>query len=140
MSLGEQSSLIVKNRFSIYSGTCVYVRNHAALTLGSGYMNNDCRIICTKSITIGENAAIAGGVVIRDSDDHSIVSHPYQMTKPVVIGNHVWIGENAMILKGVHIGDGSIVGAGSVVTKDVPPNSLVAGVPARVIRTGVAWE
>ncbi len=58
----------------------------------------------------------------------------------MIIGNHVWIGENALILKGVKIGDNSIVGAGSVVTKDVPNNSIVAGNPARIIKNNINWE
>jgi acetyltransferase-like isoleucine patch superfamily enzyme len=54
---------------------------------------------------------------------------------PVRIGKRVWIGENACILPGVSIGDGAVIGAGSVVTKDIPPNSIAAGNPAKVIRT-----
>ena len=62
------------------------------------------------------------------------------MSKPVHIGNHVWIGRSAIILKGVTIGAGAIVGAGSVVTRDVPARSLVAGNPAKVIKENVEWE
>jgi acetyltransferase-like isoleucine patch superfamily enzyme len=59
---------------------------------------------------------------------------------PVVIGNHVWIATNAIILPGVTIGEGAIVACGAVVTKDVPPHCLVAGVPARVVRENVDWK
>ena len=55
-------------------------------------------------------------------------------TKPVIIGNDIWIGANAVLLPGVTIGDHSVVAAGAVVTKDVPPHSLVAGVPAKIIK------
>lgn len=61
-------------------------------------------------------------------------------TKPVCIGNHVWIGQRAMILKGVSIGDGAIIAAGAVVTRDVPAGCLAAGVPAKVIRKNVEWK
>ena len=61
----------------------------------------------------------------------SVVDNPFL---PVVVGNDVWIGERAMVLGGVTVGDGAIIGAGAIVTKDVPPFSIVAGVPARVIR------
>ena len=59
---------------------------------------------------------------------------------PIVIGDHVWIGTNAIVLKGVTIGDGAVIAAGAVVTRDVPAHSLAAGVPARVIRSDVHWE
>ncbi len=62
------------------------------------------------------------------------------MTKLVRIGNHVWIGMNVLILKGVTINDGAIIAAGSVVTRDVPANCLAAGVPAYVIKENVTWE
>jgi len=59
---------------------------------------------------------------------------------PIIIGDHVWIGMNVTVLKGVTIGDGAVVAAGSMVTKDVPPHSLVAGVPAKVVKTDVEWN
>lgn len=79
-------------------------------------------------------------MIIRDSDNHSIKKEGYKKTKPIRIGNHVWIGLRATILKCVTIGDGAVIAAGAVVTKDVPPKSLVGGVPARVISTNVEWE
>ncbi len=64
----------------------------------------------------------------------------YKNTSPIKIGNHVWIGMRSIILKGVTIGDGSIVAAGSVVVKDVPNNCLVAGNPAKVVKKNVKWK
>lgn len=65
---------------------------------------------------------------------------PEKMTAPINIGNHVWIGLRAIILKGVTIGDGAVIAAGAVVTNNVPANSVVAGVPARVMSENVNWE
>ena len=62
------------------------------------------------------------------------------MSSPIKIGNHVWIGMDAKILSGVTIGDGAIIAAGAVVTKDVPAYSLAAGCPAKVVRENVVWE
>ena len=59
---------------------------------------------------------------------------------PVIIGNHVWIGTRVTILKGVSVGEGFIIGAGSIVTHDVPAHCMVAGNPARVIKIDVSWE
>lgn len=126
--------------FIFYAGSKVEIRENAELILGSGYMNYGASIECYQRIVIGDNACIAEGVVIRDSDNHVISREGYIMTEEVIIGDHVWIGTKAIILKGVHIGDGAIIAAGAVVTKDVPAYTLVAGVPAKIIKTNVKWE
>lgn len=59
---------------------------------------------------------------------------------PISIGNHVWIGTNAIILKGVDIGDGAVVAAGAVVTRSVPPRCIVAGNPAKIVKENVEWS
>lgn len=94
------------------------------------------------SVRVGRDVLIAGNVSISDYDGHPVEAAsrragdptPPEGIKPVVIGDDVWIGTSAMILKGVTIGDRSIVGAGAVVVKDVPPDSVVAGNPARVVK------
>lgn len=95
---------------------------------------------CFERIEIGYGVAIAGNVVIRDSDNHCILDQSHIMSQPIKIGNHVWIGMNAIILKGVVIGDRAIIAAGSVVTRHVPEKSLVAGVSAKVIKRNVEWR
>lgn len=96
-----------------------------------------------KAITIGRSCLIAGGVHVTDNDGHPLnyldrmKNLPPRMedVKEVQIGNNVWIGNYAIILKGVTVGDRAIVGAGSVVTRDVPPDVVVAGNPARVVKS-----
>lgn len=109
------------------------------MDLGSGYINSGCSIDCFEEISIGDDVAISKGVTIRDSDNHQ-VSGGGRKSAPIRIGNHVWIGINATVLKGVAIGDGAIVAAGAVVTRDVPERALVAGVPARIIKTEIDWK
>lgn len=135
-TISDKCSFFCKD-MSIHSGCKISVRDGGQLKLGSGYINNNCEIRCREKITIGENVAIGPNVIIRDNDEHHIAGSP--ATKPICIGNHVWIGARCMILKGVTIGDGSVVAAGSIVTKDVPPNCLVAGVPAKPKRTNIEW-
>lgn len=138
--LGDNSILKVYNNFNIYEGCSVIVTDNAKLELGSGYINMDTKIRCREYIKIGEEVFISENVHIRDSDTHQILDGTHEMTKPVVIGNHVWIGANVTILKGVTIGDGAIIAAGAVVNKDVPPQTLVGGVPAKILKENVEWK
>lgn len=138
--LGNNSQLKVDGYFDVMSGCTIGVMDNAKLSLKSGYINYNTKIYCFKEINVGENVAISENVIIRDSDNHSILSANHVKAKPINIGNHVWIGMNSTILKGVTIGDGAIVAAGAVVTKDVPPKTIVAGVPAKVIKENIDWE
>lgn len=136
----ERNATLNINDFVAYSGCSIGIQENATLSIGTGYMSFDSIIRCSEKITIGNGVFIAEGVLIRDSDGHSIISEPHKNKAPIVIGNHVWIGSRATILKGVTIGDGAIIAAGAVVTKDVPPKTLVGGVPAKVIKENVEWE
>ena len=138
--MGENSELNINGYQRIYGGASVSISDGAKLTLGTGYINNNCIIACFNSITVGDNVKISENVIIRDSDNHEIIREGYKKTAPITIGNNVWIGMRVTILKGVNIGDGAIVAAGSVVVKDVPPHTLVAGVPAKVIKENVEWR
>jgi acetyltransferase-like isoleucine patch superfamily enzyme len=95
------------------------------------------RIMAAESIVIGDACMIAHGVYISDADWHGIYdrAEPVGNTKPVVLEDNVWIGDSAIICKGVTIGENSIIGAGAVVTKNVPPNSIFAGNPAKLVKT-----
>jgi acetyltransferase-like isoleucine patch superfamily enzyme len=88
--------------------------------------------VCHKRIEIGENCQIAYDTVIMDTDEHPISGG--NGPQAVLIGNNVWIGTRAIVLKGVTIGDGAVIGAGAIVTRDVPARTVAVGQPARVIR------
>ena len=135
----ESANFLVKGNFDLFSGCMVTVNPGATLVLGSGYINYKCNIACFDRIVIGDNVAIAENVTIRDSDNHYVYEKGYTQTSPVIIENHVWVGMNATILKGVTIGSGAVIAAGAVVTKSVPENCLVGGVPARVIKRNINW-
>lgn len=137
--IGHNASIEVAGNFSMLYGADVKIFEGGKLFLGSGYSNAGLQIRCKHNIHIGHKVAIAKDVVIMDSDAHEIIYDGYVMNKGVCIGNNVWIGTRAMILKGVTIGEGAIVAAGAVVTRDVPAHSMVAGVPARVIKTDVKF-
>ncbi len=123
-------------------GSYIQVGKNAKLKIGNSFINREVKIICNKDISIGDGCVIAMGAVIRDNDggNHQILSDGYLNRKPIIIGDHVWVGENSMILKGVKVGEGSVIAASSLVTKDVPPHCMVAGVPARIVRENIKWE
>ena len=128
------------DRFTCHAGCRITVNKGAKLTLKTGFINQESVIDCSNEIFIGENCAISHRVMIRDSNNHKLNRPGYVVSAPIRIGNNVWIGMGAMILSGVTIGDGAVVAAGAVVNKDVPPKTLVAGVPAKVVRENVEWE
>ncbi len=89
-------------------------------------------------VEIGSGCNIAWDVCIMDRDYHKFNSEE-ETVKPVRICDNVWIGCNSIVLKGVTIGEGAVIAAGSVVTRDVPPKTLAAGNPAKVIKEDVYW-
>jgi acetyltransferase-like isoleucine patch superfamily enzyme len=97
---------------------------------------NGAHISASTSISIGANVRIAPYAIIIDDDYHDVKDHFGTEGKksPIVIEDNVWIAMDAKILKGVRVGKGSVVATSAVVTKDVPPYCVVAGVPAKVIK------
>lgn len=140
LSMGKRSRLVVHGSFSVYSNADISIKEDAVLEIGSGFANHGARIHCFNNIKIGNQVYIGDDVAIRDSDGHEIVGSNKAMTLPIVIEDHVWIGARVTIVKGVTIGKGAVVAAGAVVTKDVPSHTMVAGVPARVIKENVSWK
>ena len=96
-------------------------------------------IHCGERIDIGNNVLISWDCVIMDRDYHCFESEN-EVTRPVKINDNVWIGCRVIILRGVEIGEGSVIAAGAVVTKDVPPKTLVGGNPARIIKEIKYWK
>lgn len=116
-----------------------------------GYVGPGARIWALREIQIGDRVFISHGVNLHDSDSHSLsarerherflekMKHGVHQTEehakaaPLIVEDDVWIGFNAIVLKGVRIGRGAVVGAGSVVTKEIPPFTVVVGNPARAV-------
>jgi acetyltransferase-like isoleucine patch superfamily enzyme len=118
-------------RFS--SGVRLECWKNGLLKIGNGtYLNRGVEIIASKSVRIGENCRIARDVVIMDTDQHAVDRTGVKML-PVNIEDRVWLGCRATILKGVSIGHDSIIGAGTIVTENIPPRSIVVGPKARVV-------
>jgi acetyltransferase-like isoleucine patch superfamily enzyme len=114
-------------RLEVYAG--------GVLSIGKGtYLNRNVHIVAAESVVIGRQVKIGWDVVIMDTDLHGHSGAP-ALSRPVVIEDDVWIGCRALILKGVRIGEGAIIAAGAIVTKDVPPLAVVASPRATVLFT-----
>lgn len=124
--------------------TAIYVREGGVLRIGNNSGISSSCIHCIKSITIGNHVQIGANTLIMDNDAHSIdfklrrnAQNDTGEGKPVVIEDDVLIGTGCKILKGVTIGARSIIGAGSIVTKNIPADCVAAGNPCKVIRNVV---
>lgn len=108
-------------------------KNNANITIGDGCGFSGTRIRCGTSITLGNNVRCGANTYIADTDAHSD-DYRAGADRPVVIEDNVWLGLNVVVLKGVHIGKNSVIGAGSIVTKDIPANCVAVGTPCKVIK------
>ena len=135
----DENSILDCAGFQFMYGADIILFKNAHLVLGkNSFINSDCKIRCHKEIIIGEDCAVSHDFTIMDSDAHELDGSIN--VEPVHIGNHVWIGTRATILKGVTVGDGAVIAAGALVTRDVPAKTLVGGVPAKVLKDKVEWQ
>jgi len=120
--------------------------HESSVTIGRGTTVNQARIVCDDAdITVGEDGLWSGDILVQSNDQHGIVDLETMELRNagrrrITIGEHVWIGRRTIIMPDVEIGKGAILGAGSVLTSDMPPNTIFAGVPARPIRENVSWS
>ena len=149
----RKEDIILGDYVDVYG--CLYSQSGGRIVVG-----NHCRIgfhstiRSVESVTLGDCVIVSEGVIITDNNSHPTIpifqmyrakAQPsstlhlwkYSAHKPVIIENNVWIGEFARICKGVRLGKNVIIGANSVVTKDVPDNCIAAGNPARIIKTNI---
>ncbi len=150
MATGKASIVMYKNalfhvqgRVKLGPGVGVVVGPNAHLSIGDNtYITASSVLYCAERIEIGSNCAIAWNTTIMDTDFHKL-HYPddaeHALTKPVKIGDKVWIGCNTTILKGVTIGSHCVIGANTLVNKDIPANCLAVGNPVRIIKEGVDW-
>ena len=131
MIVGERVQFISHHARSVFT-----TWEHGRLVIGDrAFINYGVDIAATGLVAIGADCLIGTHVSIIDNAFHDVVDRQQvPAPRPVVIGDNVWIGNRAIILPGVTIGEGAVVGAGSVVTRDVPARTVVAGNPARVVR------
>ena len=136
---------------SIVHANISFEESGGKIQIGSRTFVGRGNLVCYRSLIIGDDVIMSWGVTVVDHDSHSIEwskrcndvrdwavgqkRWAYIAHAPVVIGDKAWVGFNVSILKGVTIGEGAVIGACSVVTRDIPPYSLVVGNPAKVVRS-----
>lgn len=137
--LEKGSEMSVNGQFQVFGNSFIRVAKGGKLILNGGFINENVQITAGDVVEIGSDFTCGRDVVIRSYDGHTICQESYNVSAPLKIGNHVWIGQGATILKGVTIGDGAIIAAGAIVTKDIPSGCIAAGVPAKVVKENVKW-
>lgn len=143
---GNNNSLEIGEKCNFKRYNRIYIGgDNNIIKIGKG-TDFDQNVIITvaegSSLIIGDDCIFANGVRVRTSDQHIIFSSDGKRINPpqnVFIGNHCWLGNSVVVMKGVNIGDGSVIGMESMVTKDIPRNCVAVGTPAKVIRSGINW-
>ncbi len=155
LQVGNNAHVTIGSHFALYSGdnlsplcsntyASINVLPHATLHIGNCSGMSGGLIWATESITIGDHVNIGGNCSIMDGDMHNTDWRMRRKDReevvtykkaPISIDDDVWIGANCTILKGVHIGARSIIGAGSVVNKDIPSDCIAGGNPCKVIKS-----
>lgn len=144
---GNNHHLIVEKNVIFKRGHIWFEDHDCEISIGAGTTIEEAELSVAENgtkITIGKDCMFSKGVHITTTDSHSIIStETGQRTNPaknIEIRNHVWLGYNVNVNKGVTIEGNSVVASHSVVTKYIPGNSIAAGVPAKIVKTGITWD
>lgn len=134
----NQGQMIFEDEVRVWSSIVqakLFTGQDGVLHIGKNSRINGAHIDAQASVKIGANCRIAPYTLIMDSNFHDLNDHFADVPgNPIVIGDGVWVASKATILSGVTVGEGAVIATGAVVTKDVAPYTLVAGVPAKVIK------
>lgn len=143
---GRNNKLILEEGVKFERGILIISGNNCEINIRKGSTFGGARIVNkgeNNKVAINERCLFSDQIEIWASDTHSILNSEgaiINVEKPIYIGSHVWVGSRATILKGVTIGNNSVIGMGSIVTKDIPSNVIAAGNPARVLKEKINWS
>lgn len=143
---GTSNTIIIEPLCIISNSVIVVNGNNCRIMIGKSTRAGSMYMVCMGQdnyITVGKDCMIADNIDIWATDSHPIFNDKGEVcnpSKPVEIGNHVWLGKYAKVLKGVTIHDNAIIGMNAMVTKDVPEGSLAIGAPCKVVKTDINWS
>lgn len=139
----ENGLLHVKERACIGYSSRLIVGKDGRMEVGSMGCNEGCVFVCLNSITMGNDVMMGWNVTIMDGDGHQVgykEQEKRESSKPVVVGNHVWLCNGSHIMKGAKIGDGAIIGAKSFITGRVKAGAMTSPMPSKVIMENTEWD
>jgi acetyltransferase-like isoleucine patch superfamily enzyme len=143
---GKNNQIRIHANVKLHNSTLVLRGDSCKIEIGCGSTFGKVYMVCmgkNNLIQVGENCMFAENIDIWATDSHPIYNNESELinhSKPVIIGDLVWVGAKCSILKGVNIGSGSIIGMSSIVTKNVAPKTLNVGNPIRCIKTNIHWD
>lgn len=144
---GDRHNLFFDKNCKYKGGSLHFEDYDCSIKLGENTTVESAHIAATepgKHILIGKDCMLSTDITFRTGDSHSIIdvatNKRINYAQNIEVGNHVWIGANVTILKGVKIGNNSIISSGAIVTNEVSENSISGGVPAKIIKTGINWS
>ena len=141
---GEGHRLVIEDGVRLHNVSIRIIGWDNLIHISSGSTFGSGQVVCGGkgiSIKVGKNCMFAGGTDIWSTDTHSVLQEGVLVNEPesITIGDHVWLGKDVAVLKGVTIGDNAVIGMRSLVTKDIRPGTLNVGSPAKEIREGIEW-
>lgn len=146
---GHNNRIVIQESVRIGKGCSFYMEgNNISIIIGRGTtFTESCHFNAQEnnvSIIVGEDCMFSNQIIVRTSDSHPIYSlrtkERINPAKSITIGNHVWIAPNTVVMKGANIGDGSIIGSRTIVSKGIPANCLAVGMPAKVVKEDIMWS
>ncbi len=145
--LGDNNRLVIENGVNLKKVNIEIIGNNCSLVIGANSIVGEGCYFSVKEddieLCIGVDCMFSRNISLLTSDGHDIYNKEGERINPaksIYIGDHVWLCDGVTVLKGTHIGSGSVVGIKSLVTKTMPENSIIAGVPAKVVQTGINWD
>ena len=129
-----------------FRGPCTIIaEGNSKLNIGSETgVRGVTFILKDASISIGKRCMFSYNILLRNHDSHKVINtvtgNVTNLAKDIILHDHIWLAQNCTILKGVEIGENSIVAFGAIVTKNCPPNSVIAGCPAKVVANNITWD
>ncbi|MEH6889025.1 acyltransferase [Bacillus sp. JJ864] len=145
--LGDNHQIIIKKGCYGINSTFWIEDNNCSISVGSKTTMEGIGVSVTEPfscINIGSDCMFSAGIDIRNGDSHSIIdintNRRINYAKDINIEDHVWIGRDVKILKGVRIGSNSVIAANAIVTSNIPENHIAAGIPARIVKENITWD